>query len=159
MGAGAWYDAKEYFHEGVKPIDTICPIDRRADLTYDISLREIDGVFSQISWEKGTTMMNTLILDCGHVPAEDGSVRNMLPLPGHAIEPMLQGAHGCLAAYPLSLFVPTGLVTVYDWEPKTSSHITLGACQNDELTQEVEDDMGAVHGVFTKAVVDSLRSG
>ncbi|SJL15063.1 uncharacterized protein ARMOST_18545 [Armillaria ostoyae] len=103
--------------------------------------------------------MNTLILDCGHVPVEDGSVRNMLPLPGHAIEPMLRGAHERLAAYPLSLFVPAGPMTAYDWEPETSSHVALGACQNDELAQEVEDDMGAVHGVFTKAVMESLRSG
>ncbi|PBK64710.1 hypothetical protein ARMSODRAFT_1007020 [Armillaria solidipes] len=158
-GAGARYDAKEYFREGVKPIDAICPIDRGADSTYDISLREIDGVFSQISREKGATMMNTLILDCGHAPAEDGSVRNMLPLPGHAIEPMLQGAHERLATYPPSPFVPAGPVTAYDWEPETSSHVALGACQNDELAQEVEDDMGAVRGVFTKAVVESLRSG
>lgn len=130
-----------------------------ADSTYDISLREIDGVFSQISREKGATMMNTLILDCGHAPAEDRSVRNMLPLPGHAIEPMLQGAHERLAAYPPSPYVPAGPVTAYDWEPETSSHVALGACQNDELAYEVEDDMGAVRGVFTKAVVDSLRSG
>ncbi|KAK0489431.1 caspase domain-containing protein [Armillaria novae-zelandiae] len=65
-GAGTRYDAKECFHEDVKPIDAICPIDRGVDLTYDISLREINGVFSQISREKGATMMNTLILDCGH---------------------------------------------------------------------------------------------
>ncbi|KAK0231792.1 hypothetical protein EDD85DRAFT_848685 [Armillaria nabsnona] len=158
-GAGARYDAKEYFREGVNPIDAICPIDRGADSTYDISLREIDGVFSQISREKGATMMNTLIMDCGHAPAEDESGRNMLPLPGHAIGPMLQGAHERLAAYPPSPYVPAGPVTAYDWEPETSSHVALGACQNDELVQEVEDDMGVVRGVFTKAVVDSLRSG
>ncbi len=45
-GAGARYDTKEYFHEGIDPIDVICPIDHGADSTYDISLREIGGVFS-----------------------------------------------------------------------------------------------------------------
>ncbi|SJL15064.1 uncharacterized protein ARMOST_18546 [Armillaria ostoyae] len=55
-GAGVRYDVKEYFHEDIKPIDAICPIDRGTDLTYHISLREIDGVFSQISWEKGAMM-------------------------------------------------------------------------------------------------------
>ncbi|KAK0184620.1 hypothetical protein F5146DRAFT_987835 [Armillaria mellea] len=162
-GAGTRYDAKEYFHEDVKPIDAICPIDRGADSIYDISLREIDGVFSQISRERGATMMNTLILDYGHATPvgcpQDRSVRNMFPLPGHAIEPMLQGAHEHLAAYPPSPFVPAGAVTAYDWEPETSSHVALGACQNDELAHEVKDDMGPVRGAFTRAVVDYLRSG
>ncbi|KAK0234024.1 hypothetical protein IW262DRAFT_1452578 [Armillaria fumosa] len=146
----------------VKPIDAICPINRGADSTYDISVGEIYGVFSQISWERGATMMNTLILDCGHAPAgcpQDGSVRSMLPLPGYSIETMRQGAHERLAAYPPSPFVPVGPVTAYDWEPETSSHVALGACQNDELAREVENDIGAACGVFTEAVLDSLRSG
>ncbi|KAK0500907.1 hypothetical protein EDD18DRAFT_784056 [Armillaria luteobubalina] len=102
-GAGMRYDAKEYFREDAQPIDAICLIDRGVNSTYDISLREIDGVFSQISQEGGATMMNTLILDCGHAPAgcrQDGSVRSMLPLLGQAIETMLQGAYERLAAYP-----------------------------------------------------------
>ncbi|PBK94585.1 hypothetical protein ARMGADRAFT_1078452 [Armillaria gallica] len=75
----------------------------------------------------------------------------------HAIEPMPEGAHQRLAAYPQ---YPAGCsVAVYNWQPDTSSHVVLAACQKNENVQEEEDDDKKIHGVFTKSLVDSLTSG
>ncbi len=40
-----------------------------------------------------------------------------------------------------------------------SSHVLLAACQKNEYAQEAEDDEKTTHGFFTKALMDSLRSG
>ncbi|KAK0207391.1 hypothetical protein IW262DRAFT_1237773, partial [Armillaria fumosa] len=75
-GHGTHYAAKEYYHTrtppgvslaSIEPIEALCPMDR-TDLDDtgspipDISDREINAIFSQISLTKGHTIM--LILDC-----------------------------------------------------------------------------------------------
>ncbi|PBK70878.1 hypothetical protein ARMSODRAFT_1017654 [Armillaria solidipes] len=132
------------------PLNALCPLDRAAwddngSEILDISVREIEAIFTQISLEKGHKI--TLILDCGHSCARISvpsigtchPFRNVSPLLRHAIEPMLKAA--------------------YDWQPDTSSHVVLAACQKNEYAWEEEDDEETTHGIFTKSLVDSLRSG
>ncbi|KAK0445986.1 caspase domain-containing protein [Desarmillaria tabescens] len=182
-GNGARYDAQDYYQDyrdklppgvsiaSIRPINAICPIDRDAfdgkgSQILDISDREIDAIFSEISQVKHK-MMITLILDCGHACARIrcrppvGSFRAQRNAPSllyHAVEPMLEDAHQRLAAYPQYLARRCS-VTAHDWQPDTSSHVVLAACQKNELAREAEDDTGTVNGVFTKSLVDSLRSG
>ncbi|KAK0232389.1 hypothetical protein EDD85DRAFT_889055 [Armillaria nabsnona] len=177
-GLGASYDAEEYFRRTV-PLDipitepimstkALCPIDRETfDDTgakiLDISDREIDAIFTQISQEKGHKI--TLILDCGHscmrikcVPplGTRRSTRNVVSLSPNSIKPMLEGAHQRLAAYPQ--YLGRRSVAAYDWQPDTSSYVVLAACLEHEFAREEEDDTG-IHGVFTKSLVNALRSG
>ncbi|KAK0439909.1 caspase domain-containing protein [Armillaria borealis] len=177
-GNGARYDAEEYYRNRVppefslastRPLNALCPLDRAArnddgSEVLDISVREIEAIFIQISLEKGHKI--TLILDCGHSCARIRGVppigtrhpfRNVSPLLRHAIEPMLEGAHQRLAAYPQ--YLAGRSVAAYDWQPDTSSHVVLAACQKNEYAREEEDDEETTHGIFTKSLVDSLRSG
>ncbi|KAK0204096.1 hypothetical protein DFS33DRAFT_1336833 [Desarmillaria ectypa] len=147
----------------------LCPIDRasfddKGTEILDISGREIETIFSLISLEKGHKI--TLILDCGHWCPRSKSVppigtrrtfRNLPPFLSHAMEPMLEGAHQRLAAYPQ--YLASCSVAAYDWQPDTSSHVVLAACRKDEFAQEEEDDEGTTHGAFIKSLVDPLRSG
>ncbi len=160
-GLGASYDAGEYFRRTV-PLDipitepimstkALCPIDRETfDDTgakiLDISDREIDAIFTQISHEKGYKI--TLILDCGHscmriksVPplGTRRSTRNVVSLSPNSIKPMLEGAHQRLAAYPQ--YLGRRSVAAYDWQPDSSSHVILAACLEHEFAREEEDDM------------------
>ncbi|PBK70853.1 hypothetical protein ARMSODRAFT_955602 [Armillaria solidipes] len=177
-GNGARYDAEEYYRNrvppefslaSIRPLNALCPLDRAArdDNGFeilDISVREIEAIFTQISLEKGHKI--TLILDCGHPCARIRGVppigtrhpfRNVSPLLRHAIEPMLEGAHQRLAAYPR--YLAGHSVAAYDWQPDTSSHVVLAACQKNEYAREEEYDEETTHGIFTKSLVDSLRSG
>ncbi len=51
------------------------------------------------------------------------------------------------------------MVAAYGWQPDMSSHVVLAACQKNKYAWEENDDEGTTHGVFTKALMDSLRSG
>ncbi len=120
-GNGARYDAEEYYRNrvppevslaSIRPLNALCPLDRASrddngSEILDISIREIEAIFTQVSLEKGHKI--TLILDCGHPRARIRCVppigtrhpfRSVPPLLRHAIEPMLEGAHERLAAYP-----------------------------------------------------------
>ncbi|KAK0445214.1 hypothetical protein EV421DRAFT_2018422 [Armillaria borealis] len=170
-GNGARYDAEEYYRNrvplefslaSIRPLNVLCPLDRAArddnrSEILDISVREIEAIFTQISQQKGQKI--TLILDCGHSCARIRGVppigtrhpfRNVSPLLRHAIEPMLE-------AYPQ--YLAGRSVAAYDWQPDMSSHVVLAACQKNEYAQEEEYDEETTHGIFTKSLVDSLRSG
>ncbi|KAK0445210.1 hypothetical protein EV421DRAFT_2055117 [Armillaria borealis] len=176
-GNGTLYDVEEYYRNRVPPevsiapirsIKALCPMDHGAsDDTgseiLDISDREIDAIVTQISQQKGHKI--TLILDCGYLRPSiryacplgiRRSLRIVVPLSRHTIEPMLEGAHQCLAAYPQ--YLARRSVAAYDWRPDRSSHVVLAACQEYQYAREAEDDAG-IHGVFTKALMDALRSG
>lgn len=64
---------------------------------------------------------------------------NMFPLLRHAIEPMLEAAH--------------------DWQLDTSSYVVWAACRKNEYAREEDDDEDITHGILTKSLVDSSRSG
>lgn len=129
----------------------------------DISDREIDAIVTQISQQKGHKI--TLILDCGYLRPRiryasplgtHRSLRIVAPLSRHTTEPMLEGAHQHLAAYPQ--YLSRRSIAAYDWRPDRSSRVVLAACQVYQYAREAEDDAG-IHDVFTKALVDALRSG
>ncbi len=176
-GNGTLCDAQEYYHDKVPPevsiasmrsIKALCPMDHGAsDDTGseipDISDREIDAIVTQISQQKGHKI--TLILDWGYLRPSiryasplgtRRSLRIVVPLSRHTIEPMLEGAHQRLEAYPQ--YLARRSVAAYDWRPDWSSHVVLAACQEYQYAREAEDDAG-IHSVFTKALVDALRSG
>ncbi|KAK0232286.1 hypothetical protein EDD85DRAFT_956131 [Armillaria nabsnona] len=83
--------------------------------------------------------------------------RNMFLLLRHAIEPILKGAHQRLAAYPQ--YLAGRSVAVHDWQPDTSSYVVLAACRKNEYAWEEDDDEDITHGILTKSLVDSSRSG
>ncbi|PBK94571.1 hypothetical protein ARMGADRAFT_855211, partial [Armillaria gallica] len=77
-GNGARYDTEEYHHNlvplevsvaSIRPLNILCPLhhaarDNNGTKILDISVREIEAIFTQFSLEKGHKIM--LILDCGH---------------------------------------------------------------------------------------------
>ncbi|SJL12917.1 uncharacterized protein ARMOST_16350 [Armillaria ostoyae] len=152
-GNGTLYDAEEYYRNRVPPEVSIA----------SISDREIDPIVTQISQQKGNKI--TLILDCGYLRPSiryasplgtRRSLRIVASLSRHTIEPMLEDTHQRLAAYPQ--YLARRSVAAYDWRPDRSSHVVLAACEEYQYAREAEDDAG-IHGVFTKALVDALRSG
>ncbi|SJL12965.1 uncharacterized protein ARMOST_16400 [Armillaria ostoyae] len=176
-GNGARYNAEEYYRNRVppevsiaSPLNVLYPLDRAArDDTgseiLDISVREIEAIFTQISLEKGYKIM--LILDCGHPCARIRGVspigtchsfRNVSPLLRHPIKPMLKGAHQRSAAYPP--YLAGRSVAAYGQQSDTSSHVGLVACQKNGYAQKDDDvEETTSHRIFTKSLVDSLRSG
>ncbi len=151
-GNGVHYNAEEYYHNrvppevslaSIRPLNALCPLDCTVwddnwSEIIDISVWEIEAVFTQISQQKGHKIM--LILDCRHLHARIRGVppigtchpfHNVSLLLQHVIEPMLEGAHQCLAAY-LSQYLAGCLVVAYNWQPDTSSHVLLAACQKNE---------------------------
>ncbi|SJL12641.1 uncharacterized protein ARMOST_16070 [Armillaria ostoyae] len=172
-GHGSRYAAEEYYRgrtppgvslASIRPIEALCPMDRTAmDSTGspipDISDREINALFTQISLTKGHTI--TLILDCCYSgthtkSSADRAHRTVPPLPRASIGPMLEGAHQALMAFPQ--YLARCSVVALDWQPDTGSHVVLSACQEYQFAREVEEDTG-FHGVFTSALVQVFRSG
>ncbi len=129
-GHGARYAAREYYRSrippdaslaSIRPMEALCPMDRTdLDATGlpipDISDREINAIFTQISLTKGHAI--TLILDCcysgTHTKSSTG-VRTIPPLPRASIGPMLEGAHQALIAFPQ--YLGRCSVAAHDWQP------------------------------------------
>ncbi|KAK0458302.1 caspase domain-containing protein [Desarmillaria tabescens] len=177
-GHGSRYAAKEYYRgrtppgvslASIRPIEALCPVDRTPfDSTGspipDISDREINAIFTQLSLTKGHRI--TLILDCCysgvHTKSSPGgrtrsAYRTVPPLPRASIGPMLEGANQALMAFPE--YSARCSVAAPDWQPDTGSHVVLAACQEYQFAQEeVEEDRG-FHGVFTSALVQAFQSG
>ncbi|PBK64285.1 hypothetical protein ARMSODRAFT_1007164 [Armillaria solidipes] len=142
-------------------IEAICPIDRDAIDTSglrvpDISDREINSIFQQISHSKGHQI--TFFLDACHSGTHvrcfpEPGTRTVPPLPRASLRRMLHIADENLSQYPSYKSI---LDT--DWRPDMSSHVILAACKEYQIAREVEGETG-YNGLFTRALIDALRSG
>ncbi|KAK0470741.1 caspase domain-containing protein [Armillaria novae-zelandiae] len=142
------------------PIEALCPADRGKPDDWgvpipDISDREINGILHQISRNKGHQI--TVILDCCHsgsatrdIQAEV-EVKRVAPL--GSPEEMLNTAQESLSGYP-----DYQDVFSEGWRPDNSSHVTLAACSGFQFAVETLVK-GVYNGVFTRSLVDTLRSG
>ncbi|KAK0431843.1 caspase domain-containing protein [Armillaria borealis] len=126
-------------------IEAICPIDRDAIDSSglripDISDREINSIFQQISRSKGHQI--TFFLDACH----SGTHVRCFPEPGTRTVPPLPRA---------SL---RRMLHIADENLNMSSHVIMVACKEYEIAREVESETG-YNGIFTRALIDALRSG
>ncbi|PBL01552.1 hypothetical protein ARMGADRAFT_220429 [Armillaria gallica] len=143
---------------GVCPIEAMCPIDRDTvdpdsrRWIPDISDREINALFTQISRTKGHKI--TFLTDCCYSGgmSRDSSpptaTRAMAPTSHSDVDDMLRAAHTRLRHLPRyrSVLSP-------DWQPDMSSHVLVAACQDYQTARE------SGGGEFTWSLVDALTSG
>ncbi|SJL18677.1 uncharacterized protein ARMOST_22275 [Armillaria ostoyae] len=142
-------------------IKAICPIDRDAIDSSglrvpDISDREINSIFQQISHSKGHRI--TFFLDSCHSGTHvrcfpEPGTRTVPPLPRASLRRMLHIADKNLSQYPSYKSILES-----DWKPDMSSHVIIAACKEYQIVREVESETG-YNGIFTRALVDALRSG
>ncbi|KAK0215154.1 caspase domain-containing protein [Armillaria fumosa] len=142
-------------------IEAICPIDRDTIddsglRVPDISDREINSIFQQISRSKGHRI--TFFLDSCHSGAHvrcfpEPGTRTVPPLMRASLRRMLHMADENLSRYP-----SYKSILASDWKPDMSSHVILAACKEYQTAREAEYETG-YNGIFTRALVDSLRSG
>ncbi|KAK0224535.1 caspase domain-containing protein [Armillaria nabsnona] len=142
-------------------IEAICPIDRDAIDSSglrvpDISDREINSIFQQISRSKGHRI--TFLLDSCHSGTHvrcfpEPGTRTVPPLPRASLRRMLYVADENLSRYPSYKSILDS-----DWRPDMSSHVILAACKEYQIAREVESETG-YNGIFTRAIIDALRSG
>ncbi|KAK0460449.1 caspase domain-containing protein [Desarmillaria tabescens] len=173
-GHGSGYSLKEYYLRDAdsddveenpgtvdESIEAICPIDRdtmdsRGLRVPDISDREINAIFRQISCSKGYRI--TFILDCCHSGTHtrhfpEPGTRTIPPLPRSSLRRMLHMVDENLDRYP-----SYESVLGANWRPDMSSHVILAACKEYQTAKEVESET-VYNGVFTRALIDTLRSG
>ncbi|KAK0475671.1 caspase domain-containing protein [Armillaria luteobubalina] len=142
-------------------VEAICPIDRdtidNSGLRVpDISDREINSIFQQISRSKGHRI--TFFLDACHSGTHvrcfpEPGTRTVPPLPRASLRRMLNMADENLSRYP-----SYKSILASDWKPDMSSHVILAACKEYQTARETEGETG-YNGIFTRAVIDALRSG
>ncbi|PBK64311.1 hypothetical protein ARMSODRAFT_962149 [Armillaria solidipes] len=170
-GHGSGYSPKDYHFGDAEDshslgavdesIESICPIDRdtidSSGLRVpDISDREINSIFQQISRSKGHRI--TFFLDSCHSGTHvrcfpEPGTRTVPPLPRASLRKMLHIADENLSRYPSYKSILDS-----DWRPDMSSHVIIAACKGYQIAREVEGEMG-YNGIFTRALIDALRSG
>ncbi len=158
-GHGSSYSCEDYCGHGVGDIEALCPIDRTDENSSpvpDISDREINIILRQISHAKGHRI--TFILDCSHSGALTHSnprfpAKNIPPMSSTLFKRMLDAADDTARTFPeyRSVFAA-------EWCPDMTSHVVLAACRTNESAKEELGTTG-FHGVFTEALVRTLRSG
>ncbi|KAK0486302.1 hypothetical protein IW261DRAFT_1559707 [Armillaria novae-zelandiae] len=171
-GHGSHYFCSNYFYNTaggsahLGSVEAICPadrdeLDREGNPISDISDRELNTILSLIRDIKGDNI--TLILDCCHsgsatrgmsLLAGLGCSRDLPPV-SNGRESMLQCADTSLRKY----WPGAPSVLAENWSPDMTSHVVLAACREFEFAREVRRDDGNVAGIFTSALVTSLRSG
>ncbi|KAK0485610.1 peptidase C14, caspase domain-containing protein [Armillaria luteobubalina] len=164
-------------------IEALCPMDRGAKSTDspkalgtyvddsnssvisdrpvpDISDREINTIFAEIARSKGNHI--TFILDCCHSanitrgPMYGEGARSIPPLPlSSSIQNMFSAADEALKHIDGYQSISVGT-----WRANMNSHVILAACKSTELAKEVKgtEGDGELHGVFTQALIDTLKS-
>ncbi|PBK87186.1 hypothetical protein ARMGADRAFT_468828 [Armillaria gallica] len=170
-GHGAGYSPNEYHLGDTEDsrslgavddsIEAICPIDRdtidsSGSRIPDISDREINSIFQQISRSKGHRI--TFFLDACHSGSHvrcfpEPGTRTVPPLPRASLRRMLHIADENLSRYPSYKSILDS-----DWRPDMSSHVILAACKEYQIAREAESETG-YNGIFTRAVIDALKSG
>ncbi|SJL17768.1 uncharacterized protein ARMOST_21329 [Armillaria ostoyae] len=156
-------------------IEALCPMDRNTTKANDgnckpipdISDREIYTILDEIRRTKGHHI--TVILDCCHSSSQTrvpgGSIqgrREVRPLPGRtSIADMFAVADKKLGELKTGNGYPRyQSISGADWVPEipVTSHVILAACKAFEYATELRDDPGRSGGVFTVALLSSLKS-
>ncbi|KAK0433300.1 caspase domain-containing protein [Desarmillaria tabescens] len=167
-GHGSSYHCSEHFSTSLEsqcsssndicPIEALCPIDRDtidADgrPIPDISDRELNALFSQISRAKGHKI--TFIADCCHAggmsrdPDPEAGLRFTRATLRSNVDDMLRAADEILPHH--------RSVLSKNWFPDMSSHVVLAACRDYQYAKETLEKDG-YGGVFTKTLVSVLKS-
>ncbi len=145
------------------PIEAICPIDRDTRNTDgswipDISDRELNALFTQISRAKGHKI--TFLADCYYAGGMSRGIspstgtRAMPPTFYSTVDDMLRAAHTRLQHLPRYRSVLS-----QNWQPDMSSHVTVAACQDYQTARESGGGGDGYDGEFTRSLVDALTSG
>lgn len=166
-GHGSSYYCSEHLstesvcQTGDCPVEALCPIDRDtidSDEHWipDISDRELSTLLTMISQAKGHHI--TLITDCCHATSFERqgrgtAVRTTRPTFHSDVNDMLHAADERLKDLPCYQSVLSK-----DWEPDMGSYIVLAACRDYQYAKETTGKDG-YSGIFTKTLVDVLRSG
>ncbi len=149
---------------GVCPIEAMCPVDRdtkdpdSGHWIPDISDRELNALFTQISCAKGHKI--TFLADCcygGSIsrdPSPLTGTRIMAPTSHSNLNDMLRAAHTRLHHLPRYRSVLS-----QDWQADMSSHVTVAACQDYQTARESGGGGDRCGGEFTRSLVDALTSG
>ncbi|KAK0470733.1 hypothetical protein IW261DRAFT_1425721 [Armillaria novae-zelandiae] len=142
-------------------IEALCPMDRTSryiphrSIVPDISDREINVILKRICHAKGHRI--TVVLDCCHsgggTRLPETGIRFALPVErflGHILEAAeKQRKNGADLVSVLSS----------DWKADMYCHVVLAACKDYQLAKEVTIRDGESAGVFTDALVHTLRYG
>ncbi|KAK0439940.1 uncharacterized protein EV420DRAFT_1316019 [Desarmillaria tabescens] len=170
-GHGSHYFCSNYFQDNIGAsahlgsIEAIYPADRNELDTdgrpiSDISDREINTIISLIRDTKGDHI--TLILDCCHSGSatrnisafcSPGHTRDLPPV-SHRQESVFESADKSLQKHCPG--APS--VLVEDRSPDMTSHVVIAACREFEFVREVRSNDGNITGIFTNALVSTLRS-
>ncbi len=161
----------EWAHEStclkadVCPIEAMCPIDRDTmdpdspgRWIPDISDRELNALFTQISRAKGHKI--TFLTDCCYAGGMSRGIspstgtRAMAPTSRSNVNDMLHAAHTRLQHLPCYRSVLS-----QDWQPDMSSHVNVAACQDYQPARESGGGGDRCGGEFTRSLVDALTSG
>ncbi|KAK0433302.1 caspase domain-containing protein [Desarmillaria tabescens] len=155
-------ESKDCCSSDACPIEALCPIDRDTmdndgHPIPDISDRELNALFTQISRTKGHKI--TFIADCCHAGSvsrdavSQPGVRTMFPTLHSGFNDMLLAAHERLIHL-------SGYKSVLseDWQPDMSSHVVLAACQDWQTARETRVG-GKCGGNFTRQLIRALSSG
>ncbi|PBK72052.1 hypothetical protein ARMSODRAFT_972745 [Armillaria solidipes] len=148
----------------VCPIEAMCPIDRdtldpvSGRWIPDISDRELNALFAQISYAKGHKI--TFLADCCYAggmsrePSPPTGTRAMTPTSHSDVNDMLRAAHTRLRHLPRYRSVLS-----QDWQADMSSHVLVAACQDYQTARESGGGGDRCGGEFTRNLVDTLTSG
>ncbi|KAK0443321.1 peptidase C14, caspase domain-containing protein [Armillaria borealis] len=163
-GHGSSYACSSYFKDDIGRsgnVEVLCPMDRTSrnvphrSIIPDISDREINVILKRICHAKGHQI--TVILDCCHsggaTRLPDTGIRLALPVEG-SLRHVLEAAEKQRKNGADHVSVLSG-----DWKPDTFSHVVLAACKEYQLAKEVTGDDGKSAGVFTGALLRTLRYG
>ncbi len=145
------------------PIQAMCPIDRDTmgpDGRWipDISDRELNALFTQISRAKGHKI--TFFSDCCFAGGMSRDLspptgtRAMAPTSHSDVNDMLHAAHTMLQHLPRYRSVLS-----QDWQPDMSSHVSVAARQDYQAVRESGGGGDRCGGEFTRNLVDALTSG
>ncbi|KAK0457623.1 hypothetical protein IW261DRAFT_1601099 [Armillaria novae-zelandiae] len=161
---GSSYSCSSYFKDNIGGngnIKALCPMDRTSryiphrSIVPDISDREINVILKRICHAKGHRI--TVVLDCCHsgggTRLPEMGIRFALPVErflGHILEAAeKQRKNGADLVSVLSS----------DWKADMYCHVVLAACKDYQLAKEVTIRDGESAGVFTDALVHTLRYG
>ncbi|SJL18837.1 uncharacterized protein ARMOST_22439 [Armillaria ostoyae] len=144
------------------PIEALCPIDRdtkdaSGKWIPDISDRELNAVFTEISRTKGHKI--TFIADCCHAGSvgrdldPEAGERSMRATCRSTVDDMLRAADRRLKYFPCYKSVSSK-----NWHPDMGSYVVLAACREYQTAKETGEG-NSCGGIFTRRLVHILASG
>ncbi len=157
-GHGTCYPCAMYFTDTIGwqgNVEALCPMDR-GSTTPDISDREMNIILKQICRSKGHRI--TVFLDCCH-----SASATRRPAQGYratfALEESL-GQDMLQAASDMQRTNVDGIsVRSPEWRPDMTTHVVVAACKEYEVVKEIIRTDGKSEGMFTTALLRTLRYG